>query len=179
MWKLNLNVAWSLRRRVRDVLDAVASRIFSSTQAGGDLGKVEGLDDYRFFKQTGNIVAARGFGGPEVVPVLVGPPDAHGVRPTYRTTEQGHDRALVQAASTLARDQSDEEADPRDALYAGLSDQQLADLWRDKRNPGRKAKLPNGALTSRGQKDGIDCFTYDRSVLLRWLKMKGIVPDAP
>ena len=175
MWKLNLNVAWSLRRRVRDAVDAVASRTFSSTQAGGDLGKVECLDDYCLFRQTGNIAHAYGFEYPEVVPVLLGPPDAHGVRPTYRTTEQGHDRALVQAASTLARDQSDEEEDPRDALYKDLTDDQLADLWRDKRVPDKKSRLPQGAVTSKSSAGN----TYDRSVLLRWLKKEGIVPDAP
>lgn len=178
MWKLNLNVAWSLRRRVRDVLDAVASRIFSSTQAGGDLGKVERLDDHRLFRQTGSIVAAHGDFAevPEVVRVLDGPPGADGVRVRYRTTEEGHDSSVVRAASTLARDQSDEDEDPRDALYADLTDQQLADLWRDKRIPGRKSKLPQGARTSRAT-----CAvpTYNRALLLRRLKQEGIVPDAP
>lgn len=176
MWKLNLNVAWSLRQRVRDVLDAVASRTFSSTQAGGDLGKIEALDDYCLFRPTGNIVVARGpvAEAPEVVRVLQGPPGADGVRMVYRTTEQGHDQSVVRAASTLARDQS-VEVDLRDEHYKHLSDQQLADLWRTKRNPGRKSKLPQGAKTNSSG----SVHTYDRSVLLRWLKKEGIVPDAP
>ena len=64
------------------------------------------------------------------------------------------------------------DADPRDALYKDLTDDQLADLWRDKRNPGRKSKLPQGACMSRGRHP-----TYDRRVLLKWLKKEGIVPD--
>ena len=163
---------------MRDVIDAVASRTFSSTQAGGDLGKVKRLDDYRLFRQTGNIVAARGFVAevPEAVPVLEGPPGADGVRVVYRTTEQGHDPSVVRAASTLARDQSDDE-DPRDALYAGLSDEQLADLWRTKRNPDKKSRLPAGAVLSGGGSKSIT--VYDRPLLLRKLKQFNIVPDAP
>ena len=60
-----------------------------------------------------------------------------------------------------------------------MTDAQLADLWRDKRNPdpNKKSRLPPGVVSSGNVTQGN--AVYDRAALLRWLKKMGIVPDAP
>jgi len=144
--------------------------------AGGDLGNVEWLDACRLFRQTSNIVAVRGYVAevPEVVRVLDGPPDVDGVRPHYRTTEEGHDPLVVRAASTLARDQP-AEVDLRDEQYKHLSDYELAELFCTKKNPDKRSRLPPGSTLSGKHRQ--TPATYNRALLLRKLKEAGIKPD--
>ena len=136
-------------------------------EAGGDFTLIENLDLHRVYLPTGEYAVAPSNGDeyPVVRIVTEGPNGAE-----YRTTVQGHPRAAVLAASTLARDQP-VEVDLRDELYKHLSDQQLADLWRSK-----KGRLPPGSRTSFS---GTVPQTYNRALLLRKLKEAGIAPDPP
>ena len=137
-------------------------------EAGGDFTRIKDLDLRRVYMPTGNYITDHGYGGlvPEVSVVTEGPEGAE-----YRTTLQGHPRAAVLAASTLARDQP-AEVDLRDELYKHLDDHALVELWRKK----KKGRLPRGAIAS-----GANCAnpTYDRALLLRKLKEAGIAPDPP
>lgn len=135
--------------------------------AGGDFSRIDDLDLRRVYEPTGEY-SVNPFNGDEYPVVRVVTEGPEGA--TYRTTEQGHPRAAVLAASTLARDQP-AEVDLRDELYKHLDDHALAELWRAK-----KGTLPRGARTSRG-----DCKnpTYNRALLLRRLQEAGIAPDPP
>ena len=129
--------------------------------AGGDFSRIEGLGLHRVYEPTGEYTAYP-VEYPVVRIVTEGPEGAK-----YRTTEQGHLRAAVQAASTLARDQQ-AEVDPRDELYKHLDDHALAELWRAK-----KGRLPPGARTTTNSTNP----TYNRALLLRKLQEAGIAPD--
>ena len=136
-------------------------------KAGGDLTLIRDLDLRRVYEPTGEYATNDfpPYNEYQVVRVVTEGPE--GV--TYRTTEQGHPRAAVLAASTLARDQQ-AEVDSRDELYKHLDDHALAELWR-----ANKGRLPKGAVTSGKWADGN--ATYNRALLLRKLKEAGIVPD--
>ena len=136
--------------------------------AGGDFSRIEDLGLHRVYEPTGEY-AVYPFTSDEYPVVRVVTEGPNGVE--YRTTKQGHPRAAVLAASTLARDQP-AEVDLRDELYKHLDDHALVELWRKK----KKGRLPRGAIAS-----GANCAnpTYDRALLLRKLQENGIAPDPP
>ena len=136
-------------------------------EADGDFTLIKDLDSRRVYEPTGKYEVSNLTGDeyPVVRVVTEGPEGAK-----YRTTEQGHPRAAVLAASTLARDQP-AEVDLRDELYEELNDRALADLWRKKKS----GRLPPGSITSGSHSNGN--ATYNRALFLRKLKEAGIVPD--